>query len=398
MTPNTTDINDYLVTLTGHIESDMGRQQRENSDIWNVLTPKTAFPLNQGDELTNYTFKRSGPETAFTWNELNINAQPPAAASGNNAIISGQQINEAGTSYQRKLNYGYVFSSPVGLHDANLGLNWMAQLDYKVANLQGNVSDFWFDRKQDEYIRCAGHKVICQASAPPETGFDQAWYASAPTSQMTLEFLMWGHQQMMRNGGRTGLDTVQGNPTPLVLIEPEGYNQIIYNNDGHRRDLRHSSKSDILLNPLGVEDSLGSFKYIMNYKAPRYDFDPGAGTWTRRAFYSDEATTYGDQQINSLLYREARYGVAIMYHPRVMELQMYSPKYSMGQAQFNPVDWNGDFEWVNNRDNSNNVFGHTGFFGAFLASSTKVNEPELGWCFLYDRCPENFNAVACAGC
>lgn len=396
--PSLSLINDYLVTLTADIEKDMPRQQREHGYQWNQLVDKTPFPLGRGDTLTSYTLERSGPTSAFQWNQLSINIPAGGAATGNNAILQGQQINEAATSYERSLFYGHVFSNPVTIHDANLSLNWMEQLDFKVENLQGNVSDIWEDRKQDEYDRCCGHKVICQSSAPPETGFDQAWFSAAPTSQLTLEFLDWGYNQMMRDGGRQGLDTVQGNPTPLVIIEPEGYNQIIYNNEGHRKDLRHSSKADILLNPLGIENSLGHYKYVMNWKAPRWDYNVGSGTWVRREFYSDTATTIGNYQKNSLLYREAAYATAYLFHPEVMELQVYSPTANMGEASFDAKNWNGDFFWINNKDNSNNIFGHTGYFGALLASSTKAKKPNLGWAFRYRRCPTAFEAVSCPGC
>lgn len=396
--PSLSLINDYFETLTGHIETGMAEQQRESGYQWNQLIQKNPFPLGMGEELTSFTLQRSGPTTPFSWTQLVINVPPPAAATGSNAIIQGSQINEASQAYTRGLFYGYVFSNPITLHDANLSVNWMEKLDYKVMNLQGNVSDIWENRKQDEYMRVSGHKVICQDSAPPETGFDQDWYPAAPDSQITLEYLKWGYNQMMRNGGRKGLDTVQGNPTPLVIIEEEGYEQIIYNNEGHRKDIRHSSKSDILLNPLGITDSLGPFKYVNNWRAPRYDYDAIGSTWIRRDFYTDEDVTLGEAQVNSLLYREAAYGVCHMFHPRVMELQVYSPKYSLGQAQFDASNWNGDFFWLNNKDNVNNIFGHVGYFGALLASSTKALEPDLAFNFMYRRCSQDFAALSCAGC
>jgi len=396
--PNLSDINDFFVTQAGIIEQNMDRKDRVQGYQWNQLVQRNSFPLGVGFSITKTTLERSGPSSPFSWNTIAQNPAPPAAGSGNNANVPSVTVNPASTNYTYSLSYGAIDSAPISIHDINLSVNRMEQLDYDVFNLEGNVLDIWEDRKQDEYDRLAGHKVICQLNGAPESGSDQSWLSQAPTSQLTLEFLKYGYNAMMRDGGQRGLDTVQGQPTPLVILEPEALDQILYNNEGHRKDIRYSSESDVLLNPLGINMAYGQFKYAVSFRIPRHDYNPATGVWTRRAFYSDTATTIGNKQDNSILYNNAAYGTAYIFHPDVYELLMYNPEASIGQASWDARSWNGNVFWLNTKDNVYNKYGHTGYFSALLASSSRPKKPSLGWAFRYRRCPGNFNAVTCPGC
>src|SRR5690606_5355865 len=143
--------------------------------------------------------------------------------SGSNALIPADQIDPASTNYTYSLYYRALNSNPLTVHDANLSLNFAEQLSAIVKNFEDNILDLWEDRKQDEYDRVCGHKIIAEIDGQPESGFDQPWINSVPTSRLTIEHLEAIYDRMMRDGAAEGLDTVQGIPTPIVIMEPEAW-------------------------------------------------------------------------------------------------------------------------------------------------------------------------------
>ncbi len=393
-TPSFENVNDFLVTETGRIQSNMDRQSRARGYKWNSLVQRTPFPLGMGQTLSKVNYERTVPGDAFAWNQLTVND-----GTGNNANVPSVQIDPASTNFSFSLYYGAINSNPMTIHDANLSLNFADQLNSTVYNLEGNVLDIWEDRKQDEYDRLCGHKVICSGNgnAPPESGTDQAWPNTNPTSQLTVEFLDECYDRLMRDGGSDGLDTVQGDPCPLVILEPEAKRDIFRNNTELSKNIRYSSDSDILLNPLGATMAYSNFKFVYNYRAPHWDFS--GGTWTRRNFYSTSAATIGTKADPSLQYRNAQYATAYIFHPKVLELLVYDPdeSYDNGVA-FDASTWMGKFKWVNQKDNSVNIDGHTGYFRALLASASRPGLPNLGFALRYRRCQFDYNATACLGC
>lgn len=394
--PDFTNVNDFLVTESGRIQSEMDKQTRARGYKWSGLVERNSFPLGMGQTLSKINYERTVPQQGgFAWNQVTVNPLPSVPSTSNNANVPTYQVNPASTPYSFSLYYGGLNSNPLTIHDANLSTNFPDQLNSIVYNLEGNVMDIWEDRKQDEYDRMCGHKIICQDGTPPESGTDQAWPSSAPTSQLTVEFLEWAYDRLMRDGGAEGLDTVQGEPCPIVVIEPEGQRMLFRNNADHRKDIRYSSESDILLNPLGIKAAYSNFKYALNSRAPHHDYSAITG-WSRRNYYSESNATIGVKADPSLAYRNAQYATAYIFHPRVLELLMYDPDtgYNNG-AEFDAVSWMGKFKWVNNKDNSLNIDGHTGYFRALLASATRPGLPNLGYAFRYKRCPHDFNIVGC---
>lgn len=395
-TPSLTAVNNFLVSESGRIQSEMSRQSRARGYKWDALIKKSSFPLGMGETLSKVNYERSTLTTDSGWNQISLN--PTSGSASNNATITTDDIASASTTLTFSLYSRGINSSPVSLHDANLSLNFSDQLNSVVYNLEQEVMDIWEDRYQDEYDRLCGHKVICETTNgdnPTETGSDQAWAAEAPTSQITLEFLEYAYDSLLRDGGADGLDTVQGDPCPLIICSPEAKRTIFRNNTELSKNIRYSSESDLLLNPLGATTAYGNMKFVTNVRAPRYDYS--TGTWTRRSFYSTSAATIGTKANPSTLYKNAAYETLYMFHPNVFEMMMYDPDTSYNNGvEFEASNWMGKFKWVNDYDKTSNPDRHTGFFRALLGAASRPGLTNLGYAFRYLRCPgRNFNAVAC---
>lgn len=415
--PPGSDVNDWLVTESGRIEKDFMMQSRARG-IWTNQIKQREFPLGMGEILTKVNFERSNPTVPFAWSALNLNPTPPTSGGGSNANPTTYYINPAWSTYQYQLYYGALQSSSMTIYDISMSLDGPAQLGMQVENLKENVLDIIEDRKQDEYMRICGNKIICQdVTSPATSGFNQDWPATVPDSQINLNYLEYGWDIMMRDGGAAGkwgtLQHVMGQPCPVVFCSPEAQRAIFRQDPDFRKDIRYSSQADRLLNPLstGAENdgnfprvrnpsiqdgsSYGHFRFGINLRAPRYNFT--GGQFVRVPYYSTSAATLGIKVDPSIAYRNAAYEVAFIFHPATMELCTYDPPVSYDNGvKFNSGTFQGKFMWVNNKDNDKNVDGNQGYFRALLASASRPGLPNLGFAFMYKLCPNNFNGIGCS--
>lgn len=396
--PNDGNVNDFLVTESGRIQSQLDEQCRVESDVWNSLIMRNPFPLNMGQQLTKIVYERSGTDSAFLWNTLTINPLPGSGGTGNNANPAAVTINPAWNSWTFSLGYGAIDSNPLSIHDANLGLNFPDQLSATVGNLEGNVKDIWFDRKQDQFDYWCGHKVIAQlgvGTLPPESGATVPWLPVAANSQLTVELCWYNRDRTMRDGGKKGLDTVQGKSTPIMIVDPTVWRQILYSQNSHREDVRYSNDADVNVNPLGIKGEMFDFMWALNYKAPRYNFV--GNQYVRVPFYENDAAVIGSAQEPSVAYLNAQYVVSYMFHPQVFELLVYDPEPSFNNGvSFESSTWMGKFKWINEYDRQFNQDKMTGYFRALLGSAPRPILPNLGYAVMSRLCPHDFpSSIGC---
>jgi hypothetical protein len=385
-TPSLTDIDRFSASEAGRIQANMLAQSRVRGFNWASLVPKGEFPLGMGQSISKVIYERTIPSTDSGWTQLTLNNT--TGASGNNAVVTTDQINQARTTLTYSLYYRGLNSQPISIHDLALGLNAPANIDSAVKNLEGNVMDIWEDRYQDEYDRLAGHKIIAEdtnGDTPTETGSDVAWANTAPNGTLTIELLEYCYDTLMRDGGAEGLDTVDGLPTPLVICSPQTKREIFRNNTELSKNIRYSNDADILLNPLGAKIAYGNFKFVHNYRAPKYDFS--AGAWTRRDFYSTSSATVGTKADPALLYKNAAYTTTYIFHPKVMTALMYDPDPSYNNGvSFEAANWMGKFKWMNGYDKTSNPDQHTGFFRCLMATATEPGLTGYGFAIRHLSC------------
>lgn len=407
--PPGSDINDFFITESGRIESRFWRQARARG-IWTNQIRQTKFPLGMGEILTKANYERSNPiGDGFQWTPLLLDNG--TAVPGNNANPPTVEVDPAWSTFQFQLSYGAINSNEITVNDIALSLEGGKQVSLVLRNLQDYVLDVWENRKQDEYDRICGHKRLCIGKGPTvESGFNQAWPATPPDSQINIEFLEEDWDDLMRDGGAAGdwgsLEMVLGQPCPCVFISPEGQRAIFRQNIEHRKDLRYSSKSDWLLNPVAEKvpmirnpsiqtgNAFGHFRYGINLRAPRYNFVNGS--YVRVPYYSPFSATVGTAVQPSIAYKQAQFEVCYIFHPAVMELCTYDPDPSYDNGiKFDSTTFTGRFKWVNNKDMGTNIDGNWGIFRALLASASRPGLPNLGYARMYKRCANDRNALGC---
>src|SRR5690606_22870749 len=128
---------------------------------------------------------------------------------------------------------------------------------------------------------------------------------------------------ILQDGG--GDDGAYGNKNgqPLIplIIDPRDARRLIKNDPSVREDFRFAEMGQgadaTLLKSWGADKAYGGFLHVNNIRMPRYDFVDGA--YVQRPFYSTSAATIGDQADPSALYRNAEYGLALVWSKDVLE-------------------------------------------------------------------------------
>lgn len=383
------DVNDYLVRESGRISKDMSKRLRLKG-IWNNQVRQGEWPLEMGNSVTVINYERSNTTAPPVWTTVATNT-----GTGNVCNPLSYTINPASTARSYSLANMGLRSAPICIQDATSSVAFPRQLQAVVNNLEGFVFDTLNDRKRDAYILLAGHKIIA-ASGLPESGSGAAWPLTAPTSILTLPILEYIYDKFMRDGGgeHPGVPKTDGTPTPLVILSPESKRALIRNNDALRQDWRFSDQATKLLNPLGIRGAYGNFMFATDFNAPRYDFV--AGEWVRREFYSSSAATIGQKADVAALYNNAGYEDVTVFHPAVMELEMYNPNRTFGSGvSFGNNSWAGEWKWINKYDRECNEDENTGYFRALLANAPRPDQVELGYVIRVKRCPNDFSFVGC---
>lgn len=387
--PELCDVNDFLVRESGRIKRDMDRRLRVKGP-WNNQIQQGEWPLEMGNTLTVINYERSNPTSEVAWTNVATND-----GSGNVCNPTSYTINPASTARSYTLSAMGLRSNPLCILDANSSVNFPRQLEAIVRNLEGNIYDIWADRKRDQYIYLAGHKIIA-TDGVPETGSAAAWSLTEPTSLLTVGLLDYVYDRFIRDGGgeHPGVPKTEGQPTPLVILSPEQKRGLFLRNAEVRQDFRFSAEATKLLNPLGIRGAYANYMYATDPQMPRYNFTGGA--WVRVPYYLSSAATIGQKANVNPAYEQAGYEDVVVFHPAVYTMEMYNPRRAFGQGvSFANNNWTGDWKWINKYDKECNEDEHTGYFRSLLASAPRPDQVELGYVIRVKRCPNDFGFVGC---
>jgi len=257
--------------------------------------------------------------------------------------------------------------------------------DYSIREMLNGVKQnlgwithyVWENRLQDEYIAVSEHKLTENAAMNIEsTSFSGA---NPPTSKLLNGTLEQIYQWMIADGaGEGAIGTSEGGHPIFTLFTDMNTDRDLIRQDPELRiDFRYDpDKVKLLTQAYGMERAWNNFKHVYNPFQPRYEIS--GGNYVRVQPYKDpEAATKGVKQLLRKEYIYATYADSIVVVPQVMKFQV--PKTITdpgGGMKFDPVNYMGDFAWLNIKDVKCNPRGRKGFFDAIYTSAT---EPGLTW-------------------
>jgi hypothetical protein len=428
VTSGTSAINNILVQEANRVGQDI-YQHTLHTSPWVDLIKKGSFPDGYGYQLNTLVYDRALPQSdgdnTGTFNVLGLNwanVASSALTSSNSALnsaalIEGSSIDRTGPrnksariDFTKKLkSYNLqrasVESPRINVDDLRFAAYRTEQLGAIMNILRESTHRSWEERYRDEFDRLAGNFVPCLTSGTPivqtidvsagttkegtatvsidlnndfvSSGVDVDYTPTANISNAIMDRI---RMRMIRMGagqkayGRENSAPVFG----LILSSEASY--ALQTEAGFRDDIRYNgAKVSELIAPLGVEKGFRGFYHLIDDLAPRFTASSGTLTRVRPEVYSNGVL------IPNSSYDTADYEAAYVLHEEVMEALIPSPNISAGGVSFNPVNYRGDFKWLNIPDEVINPDGTIGFFRGVLASASKPIKPEFGYVILFKR-------------
>jgi hypothetical protein len=355
------------------------------TDPWNRLIKQDVFPAGMGESIQTLIQERTTiPNVGSTaWEDVGTND-----GSGNNCNPTPQVVEFARTLRSYNLQQAAIRSPGFCVNDLRTAWKAEEQLAGEVKVLKENSQWFWSNRYRDEFSRLCGNKVVLDVPdtlAMSSSGSNQAFPAVAPAYALDQGILDQFYLDLSRDAAEGNYAMVDGEPQYALICSPETSNYLKKQNADIRQDLRFSSQVDELIKPFGAAFSYSGFVHLVDRQAPRYNFVDGA--FVRVPFFTTSAASTGNKAVVNPAYRSAAYEVSFIYNPHVYTSRVAQVITSPGSGlKFDPVNYRGEFMWINNKDNANNILGVNGYFYALFMQGSQPKRVEWGYAIMHLRC------------
>ena len=381
---NLADVNNQLQQEAGRI-GEMISSKLIATDPWNRLVKQDTFPAGMGESIQTLIQERTTvPDASSTaWEDVGTND-----GTGNTCNPTPQVVEFARTLKSYNLQQSAIRSPGFCVNDLRTAWKAEEQLAGEVKVLKENSQWFWSNRYRDEFSRLSGNKVVTDVNdtlAMSTSGSNQAFPAAAPAYALDQGILDQFYLDLSRDAAEGNYAIVDGEPQYALICSPETSNYLKKQNADIRQDLRFSSQVDELIKPFGAAFSYSGFVHLVDRQAPRYTFT--GGQFVRVPFFTTAPAGTGNKAVVNPAYRTAPYEVSFIYNPHVYTSRVAQVITSPGSGlKFDPVNYRGEFMWINNKDNANNILGVNGYFYALFMQGSQPKRTEWGYAIMHLRC------------
>lgn len=440
-------MSDYTNTGTADIDNILAQnafligpliyRETLNTSQWDALIPKSELPEQAGDSLSTLIYDRSVPTTTAGGSTVGVNwarVGTEIVAANSFGSTEGQLIEGAAgetigstasarTAFvkfkKRMRNYflsvANIKSPYIDVHTVRTAAARDQQLGYIQEILTDATKWTWARRGEQEYERVAGNFVPCLAASTtpilstvdirtgaidPDTGAAATGGTAnnpfhglqltdlelntsgagntdvVPTAYISNVVLDRIYNRLVRTTNHSkAYGSANGRPVFSLVIGSDA-SMALKKESGIRDDMRKSSWVDKLLEPLGVDCDFRGFYHMVDDLIPRYT--EASGILTRVEPFDSEG------EFNAA-YDTASYEALYVVHKEVMESQVPKPTVSAPGVNFAPVNYRGEFEWLNIQDEIKNPKKTIGFYYGTLASASKAIKVMNGFVILFKR-------------
>lgn len=383
------DLQQVLVNETNRISEEMYRRKMHKPG-WSQVVANSWFPKGMGDEISAMVYERALPASEPVWSPVRFNT-----GDGNSCVPQAVTITPAQTLRSYGLDRTAVESNLICVDDARGTFALMQQIESVVANLAEQVDYIWENRKRDEYVRLAEHKVIFNDAFAEGSAVFPLTVPQYGASQKALD---WVYQRLSRDFGMEGASGVDnGAPIYIAFMSMEASDIIVRDDPNNRQDFRDSDRRNELLRAMGINRVYRGFAHMIDNFGPRYNFVNGA--WVRVAPYVTVAATNGDKSVINPAYFTAEFEDIIVFNSKVMRCEYPEPVTSIpGGGTFNqgPDTYRGTYRWLNIPDTVKNPDETYGYWRGVLTQATRPITPEAGYVIRIRRCDPEGRKVFCS--
>ena len=422
-------VNSILVNEAGRIGPDIYTKAL-NTSAWLNLAQRGSFPDEMGDVINVLTWERALPGTGanLSWTDIatqqyfnNDNADggtdgsPTSFASPNSCLPSTATIGFGQTVRQYNLKQTAVHSPKICVNDLRFATKRKDQLTAMFNILKDNTKWAWETYYRATYTDLAEHKVVVQTgltsvdgastwTIPAGDGGNAGQAIAAKMVNMkhfTQSILDRIYLKLVREGAEPW-GRENGRPVFACVMSPEAQ-EFLFRGFGalnQRDDFRYSARVDELLAPLGVERSYKGWYHLLDMFPRRFNITYNTGLsvyeYSEIPPFTPVETTNGRKFILNSVYELADIEEAYVFVKESVEFQVPKPLNAPGGGtQFNPVNYMGDFRWVNIPNETTNPDGTIGFFRGVMSCGAKPQAPDLAYVLRFKRCVGSVEGVDC---
>lgn len=374
------EVNDLFTRLSGQISPTMA-QKRAGIGPWYAGTPKGEWVDGQGVVLNSLVFERTVPtDDGDEWVDMNV-SNPDSSPAVDQCTLDPEIINFGQSSRSMRVQRRNIQTNDICVEDLRSDFQIAQVLSQMMTNLEFVKNYVWESRFRREYNRLAEHVITEDGSWDVNaSSFDPA---NPPTSRLTNGTLERIYDYLIMNGanidGSVGTGA-GGRPIFDLYTDPNTSRDLRRQDPELREDFRFAFMGAGIDAPLlqmrGDAFAWDGFRHVYDSYPLRYEIVNGAQVFIP-PFLDPVSATKGVKQELNTAYIYATYQISQVHITNGFRALIPRPVTNPGgKLMFDPVNYMGDFQWLNIKDKKCNPRGQKGFFDAVFASAS---EPGNTW-------------------
>lgn len=393
-------VNDLLLKESGRLAEPVFRRAVAQDPIIGLMARnRGAWRNGMGTVVGAVTFERSFPASSGdTWTD--IGASDGADANACLPPVEDIEFGQTSRTYQPRHK---AFESPdFCIRDISTSFAY-ADMLRNISRVLGDISAWeWGNHYTNDYVRLAGHKITVNIAGGLQDSSSAYSTANPATGKLTQGILDDIYTDLSREGSSSpyGWDETTDSPVYVALISKETEQMLLRNNPDIRDDIRYAYMGKGMDSPLmrrmqgGKPRVYGGFVYKIKPFPRRFILN--AGAYEQIEPFISSSTTKGTKWERNPAYKVAPYEETIIFHDETYQsLAVNNVSNPAPGWEFGPVNYMGDFRWVNEYHRTCNPDRTIGFWRAVMADAAKPINPQVGYTILHARCGIDLNLSNC---
>jgi len=408
LTPSSTiacsSIFDVLPTATEYLSKEIYKRATFDS-IYDTAIRRGEFAPNSGLTHTTFTVLNSAPTgVSADWDSVTL-------SNGSNGGSCDTTYNQVNVGFESR-TYSPVkrgWKGPLLCRDDMYFDHEPAQfIDGYINQLANFVRldwDYQLERKYSQFVPI----YVARSAFGTPTAANSTLTAPVATSELTLEMLETLAAQLIQNRATVPdsygfVQLTDVGPTFSLSIGMEMSQKLVRNVPEYRQDIRWAEPS-LFMKKIGATKIIQNFRHMVNVLPRRFTHD---GTkYVEVPRWSNTTTTKGTaQDLNPawLSPASAPYEAAVVINPEVMVAEVIRPPSAVGQVNWSPYGYMGEWKWVTGIEAVSQADGDGCFdplrkkgrhYAEMYYAPKPAANPKAGALVIFKRCAANYTLATC---
>lgn len=379
-------VTDYVVRESGrYLPNTIRGLTFPHSPIM-TLMPRGEFPNGMGQSLNTLIWERSVPISQFATQWQTVTTID--VAEGGSCLPPTHKLKLGNTTRSVDLEQ-IAFEGPdfCAVDIASI-FEISRQLDQIATQLAEYNKFIWEQKDIYEYFLNCKYKVIANGCPPYYSSTIASSYDTAnqgcATDTLSMGLLNYFKQILMWNGAE-GLARENGMPILTVLTSWAAFENIKFQNDDYRQDIRWG-EPNLLLRPFGTPGSYRGFNFVCVPWPRRFNCSD-QGVLTEVLPFTEAAASKGFKGELNTSYLTAELEESFIFEQSVCtQLVPSAVTNPHGMFSFKPVDYTGNWAVLNIQDRVCNPMQKVMYHRCEMMAGTLPEKVERGVAILHLRC------------